>query len=199
MEERPVRPIQRPTRPHPLQAPIMRFNRRNRVPPSFHIPLLIQHRRLTSRGRNVERNAKTLLLLRPHIPESVRHERALCPPVGDVGKVPLYHFGVGVSRELVARVDEGLDGGCVDEVDGGEVEDYGAEDGPRVGLVGLFAAARAGVIPWSVLERVSDSDNRMGVVIRGLYLRPSSRTYWSPSAASAGVPGTTGCRSEGPS
>lgn len=53
--------------------------------------------------------------------------------------------------ELVPGVDEGLDGGCVDEVDGGEVEDYGAEDGARVGLVGLFPAPRAGVVPWSVL------------------------------------------------
>jgi hypothetical protein len=82
-----------------------------------------------------------------------RDERALGPAVGDAREVPVDAVGGGVAVELGAQVDEGLGGGDVEEVDGGEVEDDGAQGGARgdLGVVGELAAARAGVIPGAVL------------------------------------------------
>jgi len=57
----------------------------------------------------------------------------------------------GVAVELVADIDEVLDRGDVDVVDGGEVEDDGFE-GREAGCVGRGAAAAgARVVPGSVL------------------------------------------------
>lgn len=84
--------------------------------------------------------------------ESVGNERALDPAIGNVGEMPLHFFGGRVPGELVSCVDEGLQRSRVDEAYGREVEDNGAEDRSGVGRVGVLAAARAGVIPWAVLE-----------------------------------------------
>jgi len=88
--------------------------------------------------------------------ESARHQRPLGPAVGDAGKVPLDPVGVGVAVELGAEVDERLGGRDVEEVDGGEVEDDGAQRGAGGDLVavGDLAAARAGVVPGAVLRHV---------------------------------------------
>lgn len=51
--------------------------------------------------------------------------------------------------ELVAHVDEVLDGGDVDVVDGGEVEDDGFEDRTVV-AAGYVTLAWAGVVPRAV-------------------------------------------------
>lgn len=67
--------------------------------------------------------------------------------------MPLDAVRVGVPIKLVAEVNEGLCGGDVEEVDGREVEDDGAEG--RAGgdflVVDDLAPARAGVVPGPVL------------------------------------------------
>ncbi len=85
--------------------------------------------------------------------EAAGDEGALGPAVGDAGEVPLNALRVGVAVELGVDVDEGLGSGDVEEVDGGEVEDDGAQDGAGRDLVavGNLAAARAGVVPGAVL------------------------------------------------
>ena len=59
------------------------------------------------------------------IAESGTAEGALRPAVGDAGHVPVDLVGSGVAVELVADVDEMLDGGYVDVVDGRKVQDDG--------------------------------------------------------------------------
>lgn len=80
-------------------------------------------------------------------------EGPFCPAVVDAGEVPVYLVGGGVAVELVAHVDEVLDAGYVDVVDGGEVEDYGFKGGERPFDCRSLSAAWAGVVPWSVLLR----------------------------------------------
>lgn len=70
-------------------------------------------------------------------------QRALGPAAVDGGKMPLDGFGRGVAVELGADVDETLDRGYVDVIDGTEVEDDGAEDGPVVVVVDLLATSWA--------------------------------------------------------
>jgi len=65
--------------------------------------------------------------------------------------VPVDFVGGGVAVELVADVDEVLDGGNVDIVDGGEVEDDSFEGGLKGVVGGLAVAAGAGVVPGAVL------------------------------------------------
>ena len=78
-------------------------------------------------------------------------EGAFGPAVVDAGEVPVYFVGGGVSVELVADVDEVLDGCDVDVVDGGKVEDDGFEGG-FVGFVRRgTATAWAWVVPGTVL------------------------------------------------
>ena len=82
-------------------------------------------------------------------------EGPLGPAVVDAGEVPVHRVRGGVAVQLVADVDEVLDGGDVDVVDRGEVEDDGFEGG-FVGFDGDgFAAARAGVVPGAILSCVS--------------------------------------------
>lgn len=68
--------------------------------------------------------------------------------------MPVYGVRGSVAVELVADVDEMLDGCDVDIIDGGEVEDDGFEGG----LLGFdgdgFAAARARVVPRAILNYV---------------------------------------------
>ena len=68
--------------------------------------------------------------------------------------MPVYGVRGSVAVELVADVDEMLDGCDVDIIDRGEVEDDGFEGG----LFGFdgdgFAAARARVVPRAVLNYV---------------------------------------------
>lgn len=81
-------------------------------------------------------------------------EGAFGPAVVDAGEVPVHRVRGGVAVELVADVDEVLDGCDVDVVDRGEVEDDGFEGG-FVGLDGDgSAAARARVVPGPILNRV---------------------------------------------
>ena len=68
-------------------------------------------------------------------------------------KVPVDDSRGGVPVERVAEVDEALDGGDVDVVDGGEVEDYGAEGRLLLSVGG--GVFRAGVAPEAVLRFVS--------------------------------------------
>ncbi len=78
-------------------------------------------------------------------------EGALGPAVGDAGEMPVDLVRACIAVELVADVDEVLDGGDVDVVDGGEVEDDGFEGGFG-GLVGGGAVtAGTGIIPRAVL------------------------------------------------
>lgn len=91
------------------------------------------------------------------VAETGRGESALGPAVRDAGEVPVYLVGACVAVELVADVDEVLDGGDVDVVDGGEVEDDGFEGGFGGVVRGGAVAAGPGVVPGTVLvgERVS--------------------------------------------
>jgi hypothetical protein len=86
------------------------------------------------------------------IAEAGGDEGALGPAVVDAGDVPLDGGGGGVAVELVADVDEVLDGGDVDVIDGGEVEDDGFEGGEVAAVWFALAAFRARVIPRSVAE-----------------------------------------------
>jgi len=51
-------------------------------------------------------------------------ESAFGPAVVDAGEMPVYFVRGSVAVELIADVDEVLDGGYIDVVDGGEVKDY---------------------------------------------------------------------------
>ena len=87
-------------------------------------------------------------------------EGPLGPAVVDAGEVPVHRVRGRVAVQLVADVDEVLDGGDVDVVDRGEVEDDGFEGG-FVGFDGDgFAAARAGVVPGAILSYVSVNATR---------------------------------------
>ena len=78
-------------------------------------------------------------------------EGALCPAIVDAGKVPVYFVRGGVAVELVADIDEVLDRGYVDIVDGRKVEYDGFEGGfVSINWCGL-AAAWAWVIPRTIL------------------------------------------------
>lgn len=66
--------------------------------------------------------------------------------------MPFNQFRGGVAVELIAHVDQALDGGHVDVVHGAKVEDHGAEDGAVVVQADDLAAARPGVIPGAVLS-----------------------------------------------
>ena len=89
--------------------------------------------------------------------EAGGREGSLGPAVVDAGKVPIYGVRGGVAVKLVADVDEMLDRGDVDIVDGGKVEDDGFE-GRFVGSDGNgFAAARARIVPGAILCCMSAS------------------------------------------
>ena len=81
-------------------------------------------------------------------------EGPLGPAVVDAGEVPVHRVRGGVAVQVVADGDVVLDGGDVEVVDRGEVEDEGFEGG-FVGFDGDgFAAARAGVVPGAILSYV---------------------------------------------
>lgn len=76
------------------------------------------------------------------------------PAVVDAGEVPIHRVRGGVAIELVADVDEVLDGCNIDVIDRGEVKDDGFEGG-FVGFDGDgSAAARARVVPGPILNCV---------------------------------------------
>ena len=84
-------------------------------------------------------------------------EGASCPAVLDIGEMPVDDIRGRVAVELVADVDECLDGGYVDVVDGRAVEDDGLESGPLVGVVEeTLGFAGTGVVPWAILYFKSD-------------------------------------------
>ncbi len=89
-------------------------------------------------------------------------EGAFGPAVVDAGEMPVDGVWGGVAVELVADVDEVLDGGDIDVVNGGEVEDDGFEGG-FVGFDGDgLAAAGAGVVPGAILGCVLVNAVRIG-------------------------------------
>ena len=92
------------------------------------------------------------IVLRGRVPEPGGGEGALGPPVVDAGEVPVHFFRGGVAVQLVAHVDQVLDGSDVNIVDGGEVEDDGFESGAVRLLDQWFTAAGAWVVPGAVLE-----------------------------------------------
>ena len=110
---------------------------------------------LSANFRHAEHGLPTLKGLRPGLrsgePETGGGQGPFSPAVVDAGDMPVYDVRGGVTVELVADVDEVLDGCDVDVVDGGEVKD----DGPEGGFVGFdrfgSATARARVVPWAIL------------------------------------------------
>ena len=79
-------------------------------------------------------------------------EGTLCPAVVDAGHMPVYFVGGCVAVELVANIDQILDGGYVDVVDGRKVQN----DGLQSRLVDFGwryrTTTRAGIIPRAILE-----------------------------------------------
>lgn len=61
---------------------------------------------------------ETGIALRGWVAETGGGEGAFCPAVVDAGEMPVYSVGGGVAVELVADVDEVLDGCDVDVIDG---------------------------------------------------------------------------------
>ena len=106
-------------------------------------------------------------------------EGAFGPAVVDAGEVPVHRVRGGVAVELVADVDEVLDGCDVDVVDRGEVEDDGFEGG-FVGLDGDgSAAARARVVPGPILNRVLvDAVGVWGLAEGSLRRVWGRKTHW---------------------
>lgn len=85
------------------------------------------------------------------IAEAGRCQGTLGPSVVDAGNMPVDFVGGGVTVELVANIDEVLDGGNVDVVDRGEVEDNGSQ-WRTIGVIRFgLASARSRVIPRAVL------------------------------------------------
>lgn len=101
--------------------------------------------------------------------EAGRGEGSFGPSVFDAGEMPVYRVRGGVAVELIADIDEVLDGRDIDIVDGGEVEDDGFE-GRFFGLDGYrLAAAGARVVPRTVLICVLTNDEREQVWGGGAY------------------------------
>lgn len=95
--------------------------------------------------------SETLLALRCWVAESGGCKGAFGPAVVDAGEMPIYFVGGRVAVELVADVEEVLDGCYVDVVDGRKVEDDSFKGG-FMGFVGRDAAtAWAWVVPGSIL------------------------------------------------
>lgn len=117
------------------------------------IGLLVPGGLALGRSNNVQGDVVGLVAFLGGISETVGDESTLGPPVVDVGKVPFDCLGAGVPGELVPGVYKSLDGGCIDEADGRKVKDNGAEDRSGIGALVSRAAARAGVIPGTVLIR----------------------------------------------
>ena len=86
------------------------------------------------------------------VPEPGGGEGALGPAVVDAGDVPVHLLRGGVAVQLVAHVDQVLDGSDVDVVDGREVEDDGFEGGAVRLLDQWVTTAWAWVVPGAVLE-----------------------------------------------
>ena len=84
--------------------------------------------------------------------ETGRGEGPFGPAVVDAGEVPVHGVWGGVAVELVADVNEVLDGCDVNVVDGGQVEDDGFE-GWLVSFDGCGSTtARAGIVPGAILN-----------------------------------------------
>ena len=94
---------------------------------------------------------KTQLALRRWVTESGGSKGAFCPAVVDAGEMPIYFVGGRVTVELVADVEEVLDGCYVDVIDGRKVE-YNSFEGGFMGFVGCDAAtAWSWVVPGPIL------------------------------------------------
>ena len=95
--------------------------------------------------------SETQLALRCWVPKSGGCKRAFGPAVVDAGKMPIYFVGGRIAVELVADVEEVLDGCYVDVIDGRKVE-YDSFESGFVGFVWRDAAtAWAWVIPGTIL------------------------------------------------
>lgn len=73
------------------------------------------------------------------------------PSIVDASNVPVNLVGRCVAIELVADIDQDLNGCDVDIVDRREIEDDGLERG-AIGMVDLRSTtSRTRVIPWTIL------------------------------------------------
>lgn len=85
------------------------------------------------------------------IAEAGRGQGASRPSVVDAGDVPINFAGRGVAIELVAYVDEMLDGCHVHVVDRRKIENDCFERGTIGVILGETASARARVVPRTIL------------------------------------------------
>lgn len=83
-------------------------------------------------------------------PEPSADESALGPSVVDAGKVPINGLRGSVLVELVANINELLNTGDVDVVDGAEVQDDGFQGWLARDIVFFMPKLRSGVTPRSV-------------------------------------------------
>ena len=94
---------------------------------------------------------KTQLALRRWVTESGGCKGAFCPAVVDAGEMPIYFVGSRVAVELVADVEEVLDGCYVDVIDGRKIEDDSFEGGFMRFVWRRAATAWSRVVPGSIL------------------------------------------------
>lgn len=94
---------------------------------------------------------ETLIALRCWVAESGGGEGAFCPAVVDAGEMPIYLVRGGVAVELVADVEEVLDGCDVDVVDRRKVEDDSFESGFIRFVWRGAATAWTWVVPGTIL------------------------------------------------
>ena len=89
--------------------------------------------------------------LRGGVAEACGDKGSLGPAVVNIGKVPVNPGRGSVLVELVAYVNQMLNGSDVDVVDGGEVENDGLEDRELLVYDERLSPAWAGIIPRAVL------------------------------------------------
>lgn len=85
------------------------------------------------------------------IPKAGRGQGATGPSVVDAGDVPINFAGSRVPIELIADIDEVLDGCHVDVVDGREIENDCFESWTIRVIIGKMASARSRVVPRTIL------------------------------------------------
>lgn len=85
------------------------------------------------------------------ITEAGSDQSTFSPSIVDASNVPVNPVGRCVAVELIADIDQNLNGCDVDIVDRREIEDDGLERG-TFGMVLLrFTTSRTRVVPWTIL------------------------------------------------